>query len=104
MKISGLLGKRVLKIFVGIEMLWILVLHITHWEIFPCEAFVYDSEEGYYSAMCSFSDEDTGELLFLQSEWHDTRPVLSTWLAALVLLVVTPGILAAWLAAYGKRG
>lgn len=63
----------------------------THVEIFPCQQFVHDSEQGYMSSLCPISDEDDDtQVLLVQQNTADTRPTAGTWVAVVLLFGALP--------------
>lgn len=90
MIVAHFFSKRIFITFLVVEVVLLLLLSLTHVKIFPCEAFVYDSKEGYYNTLCSLTDDDTGEILLFQGEWYDIRPIWSGWVVSLILLVCLP--------------
>ncbi|QQR54994.1 hypothetical protein IPG41_00225 [Candidatus Peregrinibacteria bacterium] len=85
--------KRVFKFFIPLVLAFLLVLSLTHLQIFPCETFIWDSTQGYYFSLCALIDED-GKFLFPGDPYYGPILTIWTWLSAFGILLVLPYLLA----------
>lgn len=70
--------------------IWSIVLITTRIPVFPCQTFIFDSDQGYYFDICPLVDEDGHVLLQTDTSGFTGIPNNWTWPMLALLVVIFP--------------
>ncbi len=89
MELITLFKKRRIWLFIGFFVVLALFFSLSHFEVFPCETFIWDSSQGNYFSFCALVDEDW-EFLFPGDDYYGPMVTIWTWLSAFGVFAVLP--------------
>lgn len=84
------LHKRILVFWVVGVFFWMVILATTKLEVFPCQTFIFDSDQGYYNSICPLVDDRQVWVFESDTSGFSGIPTTATWLVGIPLIFGLP--------------